>query len=295
MSKRCLIPPRALAAVVAAAALVLCLAPAARADLGYAFATQTLTGVNVSGTGLVAVSTGSSTTDSDALAGSGVSHNDPLDAKQSYVGALPPSGENNFNAYSTQGGGTQAGDFTRGDTVIATPGNLFNSTGFNASNVAETALNTASSGPGILGTGQGTWTASGSFTTPLTTTSVTVSFNFTNTVIAQLTGAGVSQASFQMEISIKDQHGHEVDASPDQLNAALSAPPTGSPISSSGSGTQVLSLAGLTAGDTFAVTITGTENTSVSLTAVPEPSSMCLLGIGLSSAAIARFRRKRAA
>jgi hypothetical protein len=282
-------------AIAPAVALVLCLTPAARADLGYAFATQTVTGVNVSGTGLTAVSTGSSTTDSDALAGSGVSHNDPLDAKQSYVGALPTSAENNFGIYSSQGGGPQSGDFTRGDTLISSPGNLFNSTGFSASNVAETALNSASSGPGILGTGQGTWTASGSFTTPTTTTSVTVSFNFTNEVISQLTGAGLSQASFQVTISIKDQHGHEVDANPDALNAALSAPPTGSPLISSGSGTQVMSLAGLTAGDTFAVTITGTENSSVSLTGVPEPSSMCLLGIGLSSAAIARFRRKRAA
>jgi hypothetical protein len=294
VSRRILVPARVVATAALAVALALCLTPAVRADAGYAFAEQTVTGVNVTGTGLAAASTGSSTADSAAIGGSGVSHNNPTDALQSYVGAAPPSGENNFGQYSSNGGGPQMGDFTRGDTLITGPGNLFNSTGFNASNVAETALNSTVSGPGVLGTGQGTWTASGSFTTPSTTTSVTVAFNFTNIVVAQLTGAGLSQASFQVVISIKDQHGHEVDANPDALNAALSAPPTGAPLTSSGSGTQVLSLAGLTAGDTFAITITGTENSSVSLTAVPEPSSMCLLGIGLSSAAIARFRRKRA-
>jgi hypothetical protein len=289
------LPPRVLTAVAPAVALVLCLTPAARADVGYSFAEQTVTGVHVSGTGLTALTSGSSTADSAALGGSGVSHNSPTDALLSYIGALPNSGENNFSRYSSQGGGTQTGDFTRGDTVIANPGGLFSTDGFAASNVAETSLNTLVSGTGILGTGQGTWTASGSFTTPSTTTSVTVSFNFSNDVTAQLTGQGLSQASFQVVISIKDQHGNEVDASPSLLNAALSAPPTGPPVTSSGSGSQVLSLVGLTAGDTFAITITGTENSSVSLTAVPEPSSMCLIGIGLSTAALSRWRRKRAA
>jgi hypothetical protein len=252
-----------------------------------------LTGVTVSGPGVTAITTGSSTADSAALGGSGVSHNNVTDALQSYVGAAPPSGENNFNQYSSQGGGPQTGDFTRGDTVITNLGNLFRSGGFSASNVAETSVNTAVSGPGILGTGQGTWTASGSFTS--TGTSVTVSFNFSNTVIAELTGGGNTESSFQVVIAVKDQHGHEVDASPDALNAALSAPPTGIPLSSSGSGSETLSLAGLTAGDTMSITITGTENSSVSLTAVPEPSSMCLIGIGLSTAAVSRWRRRRPA
>jgi hypothetical protein len=281
------------AAVAPAVALVLCLTPAARADFGYAFASQTVTNVNVSGPGLSFISTGSSTADSAALNGSGVSHNNATDALQSYVGAAPPSAENNFGKYSSTGGGTQTGDFTRGDTLLTNAGGLFRSDGFSASNVAETFLNSTVSGPGSLGTGQGTWTASGSFTT--TGTSVTVAFNFSNDILAQLTGQGVVQASFQVVISVKDQHGNEVDASPSALNEALSAPPSGPEITSSGSGSQTLSLAGLTAGDTMSVTITGSEDTSVSLTAVPEPSSMCLLGVGLASAAMVRFRRKRGA
>jgi hypothetical protein len=278
---------------VLAIALVLFLAPPARADFGYAYAEQSITGLQLF-TGVTNPTvTGSSSSASAAINGSGTSTNDPLDTKQAYLGAAPPASQNFFSHYSSFDGGTQAGDFTRGDALISSLGNLFRSPGVSATNVAETFISTGGTGIGALGTASGSWTVAGTFTSNAEV--LVATFNFANDLWTNITGQGVVQAAYQLVFSIKDQHGHEVDASPSVVNLALSSPPPGPEIVTSGAGSASLSLAGLTPGDTFALTITGTETTAVQLTAVPEPSSICLMGIGLSTAAAARWRRRRVA
>ena len=260
---------------------------ASRADIAYGYATQSVNNIVVSGAGITnALTTGTSTNAAAVINGSGVATNSPTDTLAAYLGAAPSAPQNFFPKYSTAGGGPQAGDFTRGDALIS-GSNLF-TTGFNTSNVAESVVSTIGSG---LLTGAGSWSISGSFNAP-TTTSVTVGYSFFNDVLSQITGTGSASASFKVTISIKDQHGNEVDATPVALNTALSAPPNGPEIINSGTGTATLSLASLFAGDTYGIAISGTELSAVILTSsVPEPGPIVLAG--LSGALALAFRAFR--
>ena len=260
---------------------------ASRADIAYGYATQSVTNIIVTGAGITnALTTGTSTSAAAAINGSGVSTNSPTDTLEAYVGAAPAAPQNFFPKYSTAGGGPQAGDFSRGDALI-TASNLF-TTGANTFNVAESYVTTTTSG---LGTGSGSWNLSGSFNAP-TTSSVSVAYGFANDIFAVVMGTGSASASFKVTISIKDQHGHEVDATPVELNTALSAPPNGLELITSGTGTATLSLATLTAGDNFGIAISGTELSSVILTsAIPEPGPIVLAG--LSGALALAFRAFR--
>ena len=285
---------RALAA--AAAVALLGSANAARAAFTYAYAEQTVTNVVVSGAGITnATGTGSSTSASAAINGVGVATNNATDTQQAYQGALPPAPQNDYTKYSTAGGGPQPGDFTRGDAVIAGAGALF-TTGFSASNVAESFISTgggASTGPGLENSG-GQWSISGTFSAP-STTLVTISYGYSNDILTEVAAnSGPAEASFQLAISIKDQHGHEVDASPAELTTVLSSPPNGPEIITSGTGASTLSLAGLTAGDTYTISISGTESSSANINAVPEPSSLALLAIGGGTVFALARRRKLA-
>jgi len=280
----------ATAAVIAATGWV----ETTRADIAYSYAEQTLTGLTVTGTGLAgATMTGTATSASAVINGSGPATNNPTDTLEAYVGAAPPAPQNFFQKYSTQGGGTQAGDFSRGDALI-TGTSLF-TTGMSASNVAESILNSVNTPPPSLATGNGSWSLAGSFTAP-TTSSITVAYGFANDILDVVTGATASaQSSFKVTISIKDQHGHEVDATPTELNTALSAPPNSPEIITSGTGSAVLSLAGLTAGDVFSISISGTELSSSQLSpAVPEPGTFALAGMGgVVALAFRAIRRRR--
>jgi hypothetical protein len=249
-----------------------------RADIAYAYAEQTMTGITVTGTALAgATMTGTATSASAVLAGAGDAHANPTDTLQAYVGAAPPAPQNSYVKYATSGGGTQAGDFSRGDALI-TGSSLFTTAGMNAINVAETQVSTAGSGTG-LAIGSGSWSLAGSFTAP-TTSSVTVGYSWANDLVALVSGANASaQSSFKVSITIKDQHGHSVVGTPADLNEALSAPPNGPEIITTGTGSTTLSLASLTAGDVFGIAISGTELSS-GLLAVPEPGSMALAGLG---------------
>jgi hypothetical protein len=265
-----------------------------KADIAYAYAEQALTGITVTGTGLTnGTMTGTASSASAVINGVGVATNNPTDTPEAYVGAAPPAPQNSYVKYSTQGGGPQAGDFSRGDSII-TGSTLFGA-GMNATNVAESVLNTANTGLG-LATGNGSWSLAGTFRT--TGSSVTVGYNWANDILDAVTGAGASaQSSFKLSITIKDQHGNAVDASPNELNAALSAPPNSPEIITSGSGSAVLSLAGLTAGDVLTISITGTELSSAQLSpAIPEPGTFALAGMGgalaLAFHAIRRRTRK---
>jgi hypothetical protein len=251
-----------------------------RADIAYAYAEQTMTGITVTGTGLAgATMTGTATSAAAVVSGgAGDAHANPTDTLQAYAGAAPPAPQNSYVKYATSGGGTQAGDFSRGDAVLSGT-SLFTTAGMNTSNVAETQVSTAGSGNG-LGIGSGSWSIAGTFNT--TGTSVTVSYNWANDIVAMVAGGIASaESSFKVSITIKDQHGHSIDASPAELNEALSAPPNGPELITTGTGSTTLSLAGLTAGDVFGIAISGTELSSGQLTAsVPEPGSMALAGLG---------------
>ena len=281
---------RRLALSLLALALILGTTATAQADFAYGYAEQTISGLTMTTAVINGTQTGNSTTASATIKGSGTSTNDPLDTLQAYQGASPPAPQNDYTKYSTAGGGPQAGDFTRGDALITGAGNLFLPAGASASNVAESFVSTAGTGPGLL-TGSGSWTLSGTFTT--TATAVTLSYNYANDIVAQVSGNGQASASFKVTFSIKDQHGHEVNSSPNELSTALSSLPNGPEIISSGSSSATLSLAGLTSGDIYTLSTTGTELSAVTLFApVPEPSSIAMLGVGLAGfAAVARRRR----
>jgi len=236
--------------------------------------------------------TGTSTSASAVINGVGVATNNPTDTPQAYVGALPPAPQNFFQKYSTEGGGPQAGDFSRGDSLI-TGSSLFGA-GLSATNVAESVLRTANTGTG-LATGSGSWSVAGTFTS--TGSSVTVGYNWANDILDAVTGStATAQSSFKLAITIKDQHGHQVDATPSELNTALSAPPNSPEIMTSGTGSATLSLAGLTAGDIFSISISGTELSSAQLApSVPEPGSFILAGMGgVVALAFHKIRRRRA-
>ena len=119
------------------AGISLVLASNAQAAITYGYAQQTLTNVTVTGvfsnTGLAGLSTSAAS----AIDGTGVSTNHPTDTLQAYQGAPPPAPQNSYVKYSTAGGGSQAGDFTRGDAVLSL-GSIF-TTGFSGSTVAEAA------------------------------------------------------------------------------------------------------------------------------------------------------------
>lgn len=264
----------------------------ARAGSEYGFAEQSLSALKVTTAVSSPTVTGTSTSAAAVINGLGVATNAPTDTLQAYQGALPMAPQNDYSPYSTVLGGPQAGDFTRGDAIITNSSALF-TTGTSAKNVAESRLSSGGIGSGLL-TGSGNWTISSSFKT--TASSVTISYNFANAVYTQIVGPGNAQASFKAAFTIKDQHGHEVDAAPNDLNTQLAAPPNGPEIIKSGTGSVTLSLAGLTAGDTYALSITGTELTSVTTAAVPEPGSVVSFGIGaIAIGGLALARRRRVA
>ena len=264
------------------------LASSAQGAITYGYAQQTLSGVTVIGTFNNAALTGLSTSAASAIDGSGVSTNNPLDTLVAYQGAAPPSPQNSYVKYSTIGGGPQAGDFTRGDAVISNLANIF-TTGFTASTVAESAT----SGVAGLLTGTSTWLLSGSFNSPNTNT-ITINYNYQNDITTIATVPGAAQAKFSFLITIQDTHGHSIDASPAELNSTIAAPPNGPEVTTSGSGSAVLSLAGLTAGDTFSITLTGQSAADVtSPNAVPEPGSAVLFSCAAGLLALRKFLTAR--
>lgn len=247
----------------------------AHAATAYGYAQQTITNLLVSPPSAFtgAAVNGSATTASAVINGSGLATNSPTDTLQAYQGALPAASQNSFVKYSSAGGGAQTGDFTRGDAVLTGAGNLFTN-GVSGSVVAESFVSTSA-----LETGSSSWQVSGTFATTLT--SVNVGYAYSNDIITAVsgTGAGPANATFSMTISIKDQHGHEVDASPAEVNTTFASPPTGPELITSGTGSATLSLAGLTAGDVLTVSINNAAFSSAGNT-IPEPASIAVIGLG---------------
>jgi len=260
------------------------LASSAQGAITYGYAQQILSGVTVIGTFNNATLTGLATSAASAIDGTGVSTNNPLDTLVAYQGAPPPSPQNSYVKYSTIGGGSQAGDFTRGDAVISNLANIF-TTGFTASTVAESAT----SGVAGLLTGTSTWLLSGSFNSPNTST-ITINYNYLNDISTIATVPGAAQAKFSFLVTVKDTHGNSVDSSPAELNATFASPPNGPEVTTSGSGSILLSLATLTPGDTYSITFSGQSASDItSPNAIPEPSSAILFSCGAGLLALRKF------
>jgi len=247
------------AAAIGAAAIV-AQPSAARAALVYSYAEQTISNVQITGAGLGTLTLSAlSGSNSATLGGSGVSTSGTNDAPEAYQGAPPPAPENSFVKYSTAGGGPQSGNFARGDSLV----------GAAASAVAETA--TAS--PLSLDTASSDWIFASTFTS--TGSSVSISLDYSNDILAQTSDPGATaQASFTMNFTVQDQHGHTSRAAPVELNASLSSPLNSPELIGSGSLSIPLSLANLTSGDTYTVTIAGHAFSSALASAVPEPMSL---------------------
>jgi len=269
---------------LAVAGITLGLASSAQGAITYGYAEQTLTNVRVTGTLSNIGFGGLASSAASAIDGTGVSTNGFLDTLQAYQGAPPPAPQNSYVKYSTAGGGAQAGDFTRGDAVMSNVVNLF-TTGFSGSTVAESATGGVA---GLL-TGTSTYLLSGTFNAP-TSSSVTISYNYLNDIITIATAPGAAQAKFSFLITIKDTHGNSVDASPNELNATFASPPNGPEVTTSGAGSVVMSLAGLTSGDLFSITLTGQSAADVtSPNSVPEPSSAVLFSCAAGLLALRKF------
>jgi hypothetical protein len=136
--------------------------------------------------------------------------------------------------------------------------------------------------------GSGAW----SLSAPLTLTSigaVTLTFNFANELQLLNDGNGTAQGKYSFNVSIQTPTGGVVfDESPSSVNRSLSLLSAGS-IDSISSGTVVLTSNTLSAGSYF-ITVSGNESAFGSVTQVPEPATLSVIGLGCV-ALLARRRR----
>jgi len=290
-------------AAAAALALFVGLGTGARADYAYGFASQSISGIRITGTtGGTLVST--STTAAETLNGSGASNSAPLDTPQAYGGTPPAPPQNTFTKFATFPAGplngTQPtgvttgalGNFARGDAVI-TSTDLFGATGAAAANVAEAYVN-----PGTA-TGNGGVSLTASFKTTATP-AVAVTFNFSNDLYAATLGAGsAAQASYQFTFTVKNAAGAVVfESTTDPINSGLVNTTTGSPPNTPEllqTGSATINITGLAANQAYSITITSGAAVSVISTAVPAPTSIVMLGLGLGSVGLIRLRNRRVA
>ena len=240
----------------------------ARADF-YGYAEQSLSNFNFTGVTTGTRSTGSSSSAvQSALPGGSEAHIAVEDALQSYVG---PTGtrpaENTFTAV-----GLVNPNYVRGDALI-TPTYAIN-------NVAEGYL---------IGAGQSSGSGAWSIAVPITlsaTGTVTLDFNYSNLIHILNSGTlpGSVTASYAFDFSISRTGGGVLfDSSPDVVNASASLTSAGEifvPVGGGPSaGTVSITSTSLTAG-TYEATLTGSERVFLNARAVPEPSTLILLGLG---------------
>jgi hypothetical protein len=269
---------RWLAPTAAALALAAASTGVARADIAYAFAEQTITNVAITPTVTFTTATSTSAQDSATINGSGTSASDPLDALQTFLGGTPAAPQNSFVRYATgnpPASPTTPPSFTRADALITTSGQ---GTGINsAAVVAESFLNTTTVGHPNTETGNSGDTASVSFTLS-TATALSISYGFANDLFVFSTGVASASANYHFNITIKDGAGNVVFTSATgNTNLSLSAPPQGAEVIKSGSETVTTPV--LSTGTTYTMSVSSTAQSEV--TAVPEPASLALLGLGV--------------
>lgn len=257
----------------AAALLALAWAAGARADIAYAFAEQTISGVSITPAVNATSAISTFTQDSSTRNGSGVSNSAVLDAIQAYQGSGPAAPENFFARYAPGSPpGSAVGNFTRGDALIASIAATTNS----SSVVGESYLNTALAGAPGSEVGNAGLGASFSFTLA-NSGALTISYNFANDIFVFTTASGSASADYHFGITIKDAAGSVVfNSSTLATNLSLTAPPPGGEVIRTGSESVVTPT--LTAGVGYTMIFSSTAQSSV--TAVPEPASVMLLGVG---------------
>jgi hypothetical protein len=250
----------------------------ARADV-YAYSRQTLSGLIVQGTTVSSLTT--STQDSATLNGSGPANGNTTDAPQAFVGdgSLNP-GQNFFGRAGAIGSPT----FARGDV-------LWGGAAGGASTVAEGSI----SGYGEA-SGSASYTLTADFALGASGT-VGLSFDFLNSAIVDFVGSslGLAAADFNsnLTIVITDSNGEVVwDESPEELNSSLSLIAPGSLTDGVG-GTFTFMTGVLDAGD-YTATLSGSSEIALRQ-AVPEPSSVALMGCGVMAAVGFAARRSRRA
>jgi hypothetical protein len=291
-----------LAAGVAALAVTAALTGHAHgASVAYAFAQQTISDLSlVPGSGTLSV-TGSvvtGTTDASTQNGTGISHADPVDALQSYLGTPPPPPENDFNKYATFPGGSPIASgtaptglvggatlapFSRGDSLI---------TGVTSTSSASVVAESYVNGTPSHESGSGALSATVTIT-PSASTTLAISYTFANDayVMSSAGTNGGAQAQFHFNITIKDAAGNVVfNSTTANTNLSLGSPPNGPEVI--GSGSETVTTGTLTGGNAYTVIFSQSAATFVS-PPIPEPSSVVMAGSAIAIGLIgARLRRR---
>jgi hypothetical protein len=249
----------------------------ARAD-AYAYAFQQVGSFSFTGATVGALQTLASTS---AVQGNGAIPTNvsgdvqSFDPAQAYVGPgpVPPP-----NTYSQVGAVNP--DYVRGDADIALNFSTIR-------NVAEGFLT-----PPGTSNSSGQWSVSAPITLA-TAGTVSLSFSYTNALEVILNGGpGIASASYQFGFTISQGSTVIAEFSPTEVNSGASLTSPGTVTQPSTSGSLTLSTA-LGAG-TYQATITGSEKVFLTQQpAIPEPSSVVLLGSGIVLALGCSLRRSR--
>lgn len=250
----------------------------AHAGSVYAYSFQQISNINftnANGLGNFAITQNRfATATSTSLNGTGVSFNNnpqTKDTKQAYQG---PNGtapaENSFTPK-----GQVNPNYARGDVVFTQIEN--------PQNVAESYLANATADTTYSGFGQGGWTESFSFILRGSDT-LSLGLKYSNKIElnANAVGAGsLAEGSFSFAASIKAADGSQVFTwSPDALNQTYSLITPDSFSRSVNNLTVSNGTALLPKGD-YILTLSGNETVNTALTAVPLPSSVLLLTMGM--------------
>lgn len=258
----------------------------ARADIAYGYATQSVTFKVTPGAGTISGGTQTARTGDSAVLSPGGSESmlGTNDALQSYIGSSRPP-ENSFGPI-----GMVNPNYAHGDTLISSQ-NLFGA-GFTAQSVAESYLTSGA------GNADGNWHFAQLFTvSSATDTKLNFVYSYSNTITGAVTGIGTADSTYAVDITINNvTTGTTVlvfnNAPISELNHSLSSPPSFT-LSDSDPNHQFDTGNLFRAGQTYQLLISGSTTVN---TAVPEPSSLALIGLGLAGTfGFVRLRKRSAA